>query len=150
MVSSAMWRKKNTHELVCVFFNFSRNNACLLIISKSYSVDYDNIKEHVWDNINFLLITDFCTEINCTGIRQPILQLRNISCISLMCHTAKNLLKNHLYCACVYMYPMVWHWTYMWIDKVLRLLLWQQWRIKMAGNLHLIQFISQTSSVTSG
>ena len=29
-----------------------------------------------------------------------------------------------------------------------RVLLWQQSRIKMAENLHLIQFISQTSSVT--
>ena len=34
------------------------------------------------------------------------------------------------------------------IDKVLCLLLWLQWRIKIAENLYLIQFISQTSSVT--
>ena len=34
------------------------------------------------------------------------------------------------------------------IDKVLRLLLWQQWRNKMAENVHFIQFISQTNPVT--
>ena len=34
------------------------------------------------------------------------------------------------------------------MHKVFHLLLWQQWRLKMAENCHLIQFISQTSSVT--
>ena len=31
------------------------------------------------------------------------------------------------------------------IDKVIQLLLWQQWRFIMAANLHLIQFISKAS-----
>ena len=34
------------------------------------------------------------------------------------------------------------------IDEVFHLLLWQQRLFKMAKNLHLFQFISQTSSVT--
>ena len=34
------------------------------------------------------------------------------------------------------------------IDKVFHLLIWQQWRFKMAESLHLIQFISKTSLVT--
>ena len=34
-------------------------------------------------------------------------------------------------------------------DELFHLLLWQQWRFKMNQDWHLIQFISQTSSVTA-